>query len=354
VLSEYFDFNQIEYSKLDLYDPQLDTFGRYTISHPVLKKDVTLLCITYNVLTALLTWQRSKEELEKFVKSGNRVWAWGDCDSAIDLIKIGPLLLSLDSTCPADSVTLFVDANIFDKTLIEQLQNIKIKQIPGSWCQKLFPRISNGHVKKSTCLKDFLLTTVIKQGRPHREILMNQLTARPDLVSRGHVNFNSIEKYKNNWIGQQSPQHLWHDGHASMDLYLDSWLEVVPETLCYSAHYITEKTIKPICTKTPFLVVTTPGFLNGLKSLGFQTFESLIDEKYDTELNLNNRIKLVVDQLEDIIRNGSKSFYVASQHILDHNHRKLAEMIGSTSYTTDICLYHIFKNLNLTVDQKFD
>jgi hypothetical protein len=198
-----------------------------------------------------------------------------------------------------------------------------------------FPRIVNAVTQKHNASKDYMLTMVRLRNRPHRKILWKELTSRSELLEQGHAVFN---RKSDSRLGAQPHQHKWGPGFPSMDLYLDSWLEVVPETMWKDGYYITEKTIKPIATRTPFLLLSTARTLDYLKSLGFMTFSSLINESYDQQYRIQDRARLLVDQLEDIIKNGSESFYRASQHILDYNQAKLAEIVGLSQHDLDICI----------------
>ena len=46
-------------------------------------------------------------------------------------------------------------------------------------------------------------------------------------------------------------------------------------------HLVTEKFYRSIINKHPFVVQASPGQLNTVKSLGFETFSSIIDESYN-------------------------------------------------------------------------
>lgn len=95
-----------------------------------------------------------------------------------------------------------------------------------------------------------------------------------------------------------------------------------------------KKTLKPMATRTPFLVCSTQGYLRYLQSQGYRTFGGLINERYDQEPDLATRISKMLDQLQDIVRNGAESFYRASQDILEHNQLKLAENHGMMNIRT--------------------
>lgn len=61
--------------------------------------------------------------------------------------------------------------------------------------------------------------------------------------------------------------------------------------------FVTEKTWKPVAMQHPFMIVGEPGTLQHLHSLGFETFENLWSEDYDTTQSTSHRIDQVVENL---------------------------------------------------------
>ena len=59
-----------------------------------------------------------------------------------------------------------------------------------------------------------------------------------------------------------------------------------------------------------------------LKSYGFKTFDSIIDESYDKEVDLDKRMDMVLDELERL----SKIDLVELTPILDYNYNLLLDM----------------------------
>jgi hypothetical protein len=225
-----------------------------------------------------------------------------------------------------------------------QLKNIKLISMSQNFFMAPKPRIQARACVKLNPTHDYLLTTFKKPDRPHREILWNELNSRPGLIDRGIVSYRERNLIDDQWKGLTSCEHNWNDGHASMDLYLDCFLEIVPETCYQDFYYFTEKTYKPIVTKTPFLMVSTAGYLQYLRGLGFKTFSSLIDEKYDQHSHIHNRVKHMVDVLEDIVQNGADDFYRASQDILEHNFSRLCEISGRWNYEFDSIMWNILED----------
>lgn len=327
ILTEYFDFNQVPYDIVDLWDP---TSMCYNITHKSLEENNLLLILNHDLLHEILQIDDSRSRLIQFAQN-NKLWIWNDMDGLLTSLSNLKILLDLDNKVPKGSVTLFVDGELIPQHPLTHLCNIQCKVIPINFFFRS-PRINNGIILKKNCSKDFILTTIKKPGRSHRDILWNQLNAVPGLLNRGYVKYGSGSKR----IGRQPHQHNWPDGHPSMDLYLDSWLELVPETLYNDGYFFTEKTAKPIATKTPFLIISTCGYLEYLRKFGFKTFHDIIDESYDQEPDVNIRIKLVIEQLCNIIKIGPELFYQDCGQILEHNQNKLFELSSKRQFVVDL------------------
>lgn len=76
---------------------------------------------------------------------------------------------------------------------------------------------------------------------------------------------------------------------------------VVTETNYYDNKlHLTEKIFKPIITKRPFILVSSPGNLAYLRKYGFKTFDRWIDESYDEEQDHDKRMIMIVEQLKKL------------------------------------------------------
>jgi len=78
-----------------------------------------------------------------------------------------------------------------------------------------------------------------------------------------------------------------HNDHSVTvaEHYTNSYCNIVFETLFDAdgsgGTFLTEKTFKPIKHGQPFVVAGPPGTLQTLRSLGYRTFDSVIDNRYD-------------------------------------------------------------------------
>lgn len=85
--------------------------------------------------------------------------------------------------------------------------------------------------------------------------------------------------------------------------YLQTDLSVINETWSDpTTMFISEKTFKTILMRHPFLVLSSPGFLSYVRSLGFQTFAPYLNEDYDNERRLAKRKATLLNELQRWVR----------------------------------------------------
>ena len=59
-----------------------------------------------------------------------------------------------------------------------------------------------------------------------------------------------------------------------------------------------EKSLRPIAVGKPFILVSTPGSLEYLKSYGFETFSPWINENYDTIVDPVERLNAIAGEMQ--------------------------------------------------------
>ena len=336
--SEYFDFNQIKYQIKDLWTIVDEDSHDQQFILPV-QCNQTLTVVDPATFIDILSCDVSYSCLLKYLNNKNILWVGQTNDLTTSLEKIMHRIKEIDKLIPKKSILLWLDAVPVDPLIFK---NVVYEIYPYVFVT--VPRIDNTICTKNKDSNDFFVTSVLKERAMHRTVLSNKIDKRPKIQKNSLIHFHNGSYSLENYIGQK-PQHSFPQGHPSMDLYTNSFIEIVPETLFEGHHFYTEKTNKPIATKTPFLVVTTPGYLQFLKSLGFKTFDSLIDESYDNEVNLELRIEKMLNTLENIIDNGVYEFYHSSKPILEHNFNKLCELSSKKQSIFD---HLVFKQLQLS------
>lgn len=190
--------------------------------------------------------------------------------------------------------------------------------------------------------------------RPHRVALMYQLSQRK-LLEHGyctlpHERGNFIEDYnlKNNiaYAIQQgidiSVSHLYEfqvqlpfeldDTSQANSLILNdsvlgdiySYVDfvVVTESMVSTGDnmvFITEKTMKAIANKKPFIVLGDPGTLEYMRSIGYKTYDFLIDESYDT-MPYGERVNKIASEIERLCKVDFGKFQDQIEAVAQHNY----------------------------------
>jgi hypothetical protein len=85
------------------------------------------------------------------------------------------------------------------------------------------------------------------------------------------------------------------------DWFDDTYYSLTLES--YYSHlkpvFLTEKIYKPLAFYHPFMVIGAPGILKELEDLGFQTFENLFDQSYDTVPDIDDKLKIIRNNIDN-------------------------------------------------------
>jgi hypothetical protein len=184
---------------------------------------------------------------------------------------------------------------------------------------------------------------IIGGKRTHRIDLMYLLLERD--ISNAHISFPEVCPVEGIHIRDiaKSEQRAafaaaglpWHFAGETDHPMHSCWLSLFDEStesLAYLVtetvyngrrHHLTEKTFKPICMQMPFVLVSTAGSLQYLRSYGFKTFDGLWDESYDNELDDGKRLVMIADvlkQLDSMSVQQRQDLYTAAIPIVQHNY----------------------------------
>jgi hypothetical protein len=125
-----------------------------------------------------------------------------------------------------------------------------------------------------------------------------------------------------------------------LELYHNSYFSVITETIYYDSEYafpktrchvspvesstfITEKTIKCLALKHPFVMASVSGMLEGLRKRGYKTFHPFIDETYDTILDDDLRLQAIVQEVNRLSSQSDADWLEWTANIKDvveYNH----------------------------------
>ena len=106
--------------------------------------------------------------------------------------------------------------------------------------------------------------------------------------------------------------------YINVDWYNCTQFSVVVETTMNSnGVFLTEKTMKPLAIKHPFITLGDTGSLALLKSSGFETFENIFDESYDNITSQLSKIDAVYTQVKNYNQTGYSKL---TEDKLEHNY----------------------------------
>ena len=167
----------------------------------------------------------------------------------------------------------------------------------------------------------------MRLAKPHRDLAAKKL--QPWLndfvwsyVDKGRQLPNGGDAV-NDWNTQRLFQPEWYDD-TCFSFVCESTVELLNNQVCMS-----EKTYKPIAFYHPFVILGPKGILQSLRNLGFETFENLFDESYDTEPNWQNRLDSLVKNVSEFKK---QPYDMLTQQKIQHNHALFFNQALSCKY----------------------
>ena len=151
-----------------------------------------------------------------------------------------------------------------------------------------------------------------------------------DFLNKGPYKCDELNETEHNSHWMFVPEH-----------YSDSYCHLVLETFFdadgSNGCFISEKVFKPIRHGQPFVVFGTPGTLKTLRRLGYRTYDSAIDNSYDTVEDNTERFKLCVEAVKKIKEKDLHAWYMSMWDDIQYNRQlylssqdkklKLAELV---------------------------
>lgn len=118
----------------------------------------------------------------------------------------------------------------------------------------------------------------------------------------------------------------WGEVYIHPKPYIDTYFSLVTETVFNTPYsFRTEKIWKAILMGHPWICVSNSGFYRDMKNLGFKTFDSLIDESFDTIDHRRDRLEKIAQTVEDLCSSDLASFLRAAESICKYNQQHMFE-----------------------------
>lgn len=152
---------------------------------------------------------------------------------------------------------------------------------------------------------------------------------------------NLVERFNNiagrHWNGikfTQVPdnkdyQHIWDLNANDVALIQDGLFQIVCDTNCdlpasnnKGQHFISPKLFKCFLSKRPLIYMSNNkhGVYDILKREGFKTFDSVIDESFDTQKDPNIKLDNIAELCNNISTKDIKQLYDNTRQICEHNY----------------------------------
>lgn len=202
--------------------------------------------------------------------------------------------------------------------------------------------------------KPYVFDVLLGNEKPHRSLINNYI------IDNGYHNqvimsyFKDPENIKNNFNWIMEPGVQWIENSTfygvatnvryhgelillaqvvPLSIYNQTAYSIVTETF-YDCNYslFTEKIVKPILSERLFLVYAPQYYLRNLRSIGFKTFDGIIDESYDLEPDLIKRGNMITSQMKFLFEQPQQQILDKIQSITKHN----KQLILSTDWNREI------------------
>jgi hypothetical protein len=203
-------------------------------------------------------------------------------------------------------------------------------------------RFARHVTQKKKSKKIFLIYNRSWSGYREYRIKFSELIHINDLLPHCQTTFNCVEPHNNihyrdhffkNAVWQPTTDFSkdFHSSFATSNSsadfelldYESTDIEVVLETLFDDSRlHFTEKILRPIALAQPFLLASSHGGLDYLKSYGFHTFDSIWDESYDNIRDPYERLTNIVKTMKTISQwdpETRRKKLQAAQDIADYN-----------------------------------
>jgi len=128
-----------------------------------------------------------------------------------------------------------------------------------------------------------------------------------------------LEHHDGYTIGASTQQHT----DQLCEFYPNILVDVVAETFVTgNTFFATEKTVRPMLLKKPFIIMGSKNFMIYLRQMGFRTFHDFWDEDYDGFEGKEKYLCILelINHLSSLSDDELQTMYIKMKPILEHNY----------------------------------
>ena len=243
---------------------------------------------------------------------------------------------------PTEQIVLISESAIIDKEVEKIANEYNLGKIKTEWV-RIFERDVGKTKHKQLAILEYKhyhkkFVNFNRRWRLHRPALVALLEIR-GLLDKGYVSLAKTQEHNDTWDAffehlrwslrynsdfvdtlvrnkekisnipemklDQADMTINHAQKLtdSTDTYYENtYFSVVSETnffkIIAEGIFVSEKIFRPILKKHPFILVSRPHTLSIMRSIGYKTFDSIINEDYDKEEDDCKRMLMIVDEID--------------------------------------------------------
>jgi len=191
---------------------------------------------------------------------------------------------------------------------------------------RLYRQLIHAAVMSDDTLKSNTYTGI--ESNPYIDESISMLEARATRLHRGDRILNYVQKNKERYKDEGYKLDVDLNENQAfnypLSFYYNTIISVVTETETHhDCVFFTEKIFKAILGLHPFILISSPFFLQTLRDEGYRTFDKFWDESYDSIKDPDLRFNAVLKLIEDLNRKSSSELtdmYFNMQEVLHHNY----------------------------------
>jgi hypothetical protein len=205
--------------------------------------------------------------------------------------------------------------------------------------------------------KHLMFDALLGRRKPHRDRISQNLDATQNVITYFPRQEQDIRQYDASqfvWPTEVLPQPDTPIDYTVQEVQVNgvivSLSQIIPREIYQRTRYslvaetetnngwsfFTEKITKPILARRLFLVASGQYYLANLRSMGFQTFRGIIDESYDLEPDLDQRITMIMEQAKYLASMPYEDVQQQILPIVEHNYSVMMDTDWQGSMIKDL------------------
>jgi len=192
--------------------------------------------------------------------------------------------------------------------------------------------------------KDIAFEVMYGVEKPHRRFVKDYINANPNFLESKFLNRSSVYNdsygdtddifWEDNIIRDDEADMIIHKGNHMLasqviptKVYNKTAYSIICETdFRFQYVFPTEKVAKPMIAGRLFIVIGGQNYLQGLRELGFKTFNGVIDESYDSIEDDQLRWEAAMDEAMKLTQRPQAEIFEQCSTIFRHNQEQLIKM----------------------------